>query len=62
VPFFVFRRHSDPPPPDDQYTTVFIDQHGDALSIWLGTLHIQFYRAWWLPFVGFEHFDQHEDD
>jgi hypothetical protein len=62
VPFFVFRRHSDPPPPDDQYATVFIDQHGDALSIWLGTLHIQVYRAWWLPFVGFEHFNRHEDD
>lgn len=60
--FFAFRRHGDPPPEPDHHASVFIDQHGDALSIWLGTLHIQVYRAWLLPFVGFEHFNEDGDD
>jgi hypothetical protein len=62
VPFFAYRRHGEPPPPDNQYAAVFIDQHGDALSVWLGTLHIQIYRRWHLPFVGVEHFSEGEED
>lgn len=54
--FFCFRRSTDPPPPDDDYAWLFIDQHGDALSLWLGTLHIQFYRDWRRPFLGYEDF------
>lgn len=54
---FSFRRSTDPPPADDHFATVFIDQHGDALSIWLGRLHIQLYRDGRRPFVGLEDFD-----
>lgn len=58
MPMLAFRRHGDPPPPDDQYATVFIDQHGHALSIWMGTLHIQIYRDWGMPYIGFEDFSE----
>lgn len=61
VTFLAFRRHSDPSPADDEFATVFIDQHGDALSIWLGTFHIQIYREWRLPYIGFENFDANDE-
>jgi hypothetical protein len=54
------RRCPGPPPPDDEYATVFIDQHGDALSVWVGTFHIQLYREWRWPYLGFEDFDSDE--
>ncbi len=62
MPLIAFRRHPGPPPPDDEYSALFIDQHGDALSIWLGTFHIQIYRGWRLPFLGFEDFNDVPDE
>lgn len=53
--FFVLRRSTDPPPSDDEGTWVFVNQHaGEALSVWLGLLHIQIYRDGRRPYVGWE--------
>lgn len=52
-----FRRHPGPPPPADEYAAIFIDQHGDALTVWLGTLHVQIYLEWRWPYVGFGSFE-----
>ena len=55
VGFLAFRRSADPAPPEDHYSWVFIDQHdGDALSVWLGLLHVQVYRDGRRPYVGWE--------
>jgi hypothetical protein len=62
VQILAFRRSTDPPPPEGEYPLIFIDQFGDVVSIWLGQLHIQIYRAWVLPMIRFERWDSEAQD
>ena len=56
------RRSHEPPPNEDDDSFIFVDQFGDALSIWIRTFHIQIYRRWSWPYLGFESFDEDDDD